>query len=62
MLEKVEGWVPSKICDFSDFSKVQKIGEITKFGQGGPYHELTNNNFAFHEPRNKYLRFHASQK
>ena len=23
--------VPSKICDFSDYSKVQKIGEITKF-------------------------------
>ena len=31
-------------------------------GKGGSHHEFTNNNFAFHESRNKYLRFHATRK
>ena len=31
-------------------------------GGGGSHHEFTNNNFAFHEPQNKFLRFNAAQK
>ena len=31
-------------------------------GKGGSHQEFTNNNFAFHESRNKYLLFHATKK
>lgn len=28
-------------------------------GKGGSRHEFTNNNYAFHELRDEYLRFHG---
>ena len=46
------------------FIRLQSVAgwEINKGGQGGGSHdEFTNNNSAFDESRNKYLRFHAFQ-
>ena len=48
------------------FIRLQSVAgwEINKGGQGGgggSHDEFTNNNSAFDESRNKYLRFHAFQ-
>ena len=47
------------------FIRLQSVAgwEINKGGQGGggSHDEFTNNNSAFDESRNKYLRYHAFQ-
>ena len=50
-----------RTCTFT--SKKGGVGVGTRGGGGGgSHHEFTNSSFVFHEPRNKYLPFDASQK
>ena len=41
---------------------MHRVGGGGGGGRGGSHQEFTNNNFAFHESRNKYLLFHATKK